>query len=194
MSGPSAGGLVSGPTAGAISNNPAAYIPEDGLAITQVNELRSQLLQRHPLLSSAALLPQSLVASLASDLAAKQPLVQNKSLTIAQTSGLQAALDERAKTTDVTTAINTRQPLVQNNSLTIAHTSGLQAALDERAKTTDVTTAINTRQPLVQNNSLTEGDGRTPFPERGRQRPRSAGKKIIGGKCLTRLRAVVILD
>ena len=43
MSGPSSGGLVSGPTAGAISNNPAPYIPEDGLAIFQINELRGEL-------------------------------------------------------------------------------------------------------------------------------------------------------
>ena len=41
--GPSAGGLVAGPTAGAISTNPAAYIPDDGLAIAQVSELRAEL-------------------------------------------------------------------------------------------------------------------------------------------------------
>ena len=55
--GPAAGGLQAGPTAGAISTNPAAYIPTDGLAIAQVNELRGQLLQKHPLITSAASLP-----------------------------------------------------------------------------------------------------------------------------------------
>ena len=43
FAGPSAGGLVAGPTAGAISTNPAAYIPDDGLAIAQVNELRTEI-------------------------------------------------------------------------------------------------------------------------------------------------------
>ena len=37
FAGPSAGGLVAGPTAGAISTNPAAYIPDDGLAIAQID-------------------------------------------------------------------------------------------------------------------------------------------------------------
>ena len=69
--GPAAGGLQAGPTAGAISTNPAAYIPSDGLAIAQVNELRGQLLQKHPLITAAASLSQSLVTGLPSDLAAK---------------------------------------------------------------------------------------------------------------------------
>ena len=68
---PSAGGLQAGPTAGAISTNLAAYIPDDGLAIAQVNELRGELSQKHPLITSAASLPQSLVTSLPSDLAAR---------------------------------------------------------------------------------------------------------------------------
>ena len=46
--GPSVGGLVQGPTTGAISSNPAAYIPDDGLAIAQVSELRTELAQKHP--------------------------------------------------------------------------------------------------------------------------------------------------
>ena len=46
--GPSAGGLVAGPTAGAITTNPAAYIPDDGLAIAQISELRGELTQKHP--------------------------------------------------------------------------------------------------------------------------------------------------
>ena len=79
FSGPSAGGLVAGPTAGAISTNPAAYIPTDGLAIVQVNELRGQLLQRHPLLTSAAPLSQSLVNGLLSDLASRPTTTQVES-------------------------------------------------------------------------------------------------------------------
>ena len=69
--GPSAGGLQAGPTAGAISTNPAAYIPDDGLAIAQVNELRGELAQKHLLLTAAASLPQNLVTGLPSDLASR---------------------------------------------------------------------------------------------------------------------------
>ena len=76
FAGPSAGGLVAGPTAGAISTNPAAYIPDDGLAIAQVNELRAELSTKHPLLTAAAPLAQSLVNSLSSDLAARATTVQ----------------------------------------------------------------------------------------------------------------------
>ena len=76
FAGPSAGGLVAGPTAGAISTNPAAYIPNDGLAIAQVNELRSELSTKHPLLTAAAPLGQSLVNGLSSDLAARATTVQ----------------------------------------------------------------------------------------------------------------------
>ena len=65
--GPSAGGLVAGPTAGAIITNPAAYIPDDGLAIAQISELRGELTQKHPRITSAATLPQDLVSSLPSD-------------------------------------------------------------------------------------------------------------------------------
>ena len=64
FAGPSA---VAGPTAGAISTNPAAYIPDDGLAIAQVNELRTELSTKHPMLTAAAPLAQSLVNSLSSD-------------------------------------------------------------------------------------------------------------------------------
>ena len=76
FAGPSAGGLVAGPTAGAISTNPAAYIPDDGLAIAQVNELRTELSTKHPLLTAAAPLAQSLVNSLSSDSAARATTVQ----------------------------------------------------------------------------------------------------------------------
>ena len=66
-----AGGLQAGLTAGAISTNPAAYIPQDGLAIAQISELRGQLLQKHQLITSAAPLSQSLVNGLSSDLNSK---------------------------------------------------------------------------------------------------------------------------
>ncbi len=42
FAGPTARGLQAGPTAGAISTNPAAYIPDDGLTIAQINELRGE--------------------------------------------------------------------------------------------------------------------------------------------------------
>ena len=69
--GPSAGGLVAGPTAGAITTNPAAYIPDDGLAIAQISELRTELAQKHPYITPTASLPQNLVTSLPSDFAAR---------------------------------------------------------------------------------------------------------------------------
>ncbi len=53
FAGPSAGGLQAGPTAGAINTNLAPYIPSDGLAITQVDQLRGELLNKHPLLTAA---------------------------------------------------------------------------------------------------------------------------------------------
>ena len=59
FAGPAAGGLQAGPTAGAISTNPAAYIPDDGLAIAQIDQLRGELLNKHPLLTAAAPLGQS---------------------------------------------------------------------------------------------------------------------------------------
>ncbi len=76
FAGPSAGGLVAGPTAGAITTNPAAYIPDDGLAIVQVSELRTELTQKHPLLTAAAPLGQGLVHGLSNDLAARATTVQ----------------------------------------------------------------------------------------------------------------------
>ena len=72
FAGPLAGGLV----AGAITANPSAYIPNDGLAIAQVAELRTELTQKHPLITAAAPLGQSLVNGLPSDLAARATMVQ----------------------------------------------------------------------------------------------------------------------
>ena len=67
FAGPSAGGLQAGPTAGAITTNPAAYIPSDGLAIAQIDQLRGELQNKHPLLTAAAPLGQHLVNSLSCD-------------------------------------------------------------------------------------------------------------------------------
>ena len=131
--GPTSGVLVAGPTTGAIHTNPAEYIPESGLLIAQVAELRSQLHQR------------AKTSDLNTAIALREPLIQDGGLSIARTSGLQAALDERAKTGDLNTAIATREPLIQDGGLTVARSSGLQAALDERAKTSDVNVALFTK-------------------------------------------------
>ena len=42
FAGPAAGGLQAGPTAGALLTNLAAYIPTDGLAIAQIDQLRGE--------------------------------------------------------------------------------------------------------------------------------------------------------
>ena len=76
FAGPSAGGLQAGPTAGAISTNPAAYIPDDGLAIAHITELRGELSNKHPLLTAATPLGQNVVNGLSSDLAARATTVQ----------------------------------------------------------------------------------------------------------------------
>ena len=62
---------MAGPTMGAINANPAAYIPENGLLVSQVNALRDHLAQKHPLFGLGG-------------------------LAIGHTQGLQAALDSRA--------------------------------------------------------------------------------------------------
>ena len=103
FSGPSAGGLQAGPTAGAITTNPAAYIPTDGLAIAQIDQLRGELAQKHPLLSAAAPLGQNLVASLSSDLAA------------------------RATTTAVAAGLAQKQDVIAENSLPQSRVVGLVA-------------------------------------------------------------------
>ena len=69
--GPSAGGLVAGPTTGAINASPAAYIPDNGLTIAQISELRGELAQKHRLLTESAPLAQNLVTGLPGDIAAK---------------------------------------------------------------------------------------------------------------------------
>ena len=139
--GPTSGistGLHAGPTSGAIHTNPAKHIPESGLLIAQVAELRSQLDQR------------AKTSDLNTAIATREALIQDGGLSMARTSGLQAALDERAKTSDLNTAIATRQALIQDGGLTVARTSGLQAALDERVKTSDMNDAIATKASTQQ--------------------------------------------
>ena len=160
FAGPSAGGLVAGPTAGAINTNPASYIPDDGLAIAQVAELRGELTMKHPLITAAASLSQNLVSNLPSDLAMratveqlttglaqKHPLLTATStLPQALVTNLTSDLALRATAQQLTDSIATRQPVIQDGSLTIARTSGLQAALDEKARASDVSTALAGRQ------------------------------------------------
>ena len=123
--GPSAGGLVAGPTTGAINANPAAYIPDKGLTIAQINELRGELAQKHPRITATASLPQALVTSLPSDLAArattervaaglagKHPrITATASLPQALVTGLTSDLAARATAQQLADAIATREPL-----------------------------------------------------------------------------------
>lgn len=53
-------------------------------------------------------------------------VIDDSTLSIAKTSGLQAALDAKATVTQ----LNTKQATITNGDLTIAHTDGLQAAID----------------------------------------------------------------
>ena len=108
FAGPSAGGLQAGPTAGAITTNPAAYIPSDGLAIAQIDQLRGELSQKHPLLTAATPLGQNLVSMLSSDLAAR-----------ATTSALTAGLNT------LTQGLNTKQDVIQENGLQQTKVAGL---------------------------------------------------------------------
>ncbi len=117
--GPSAGGLVAGPTTGAINANPAAYIPNSGLAITQINELRGELAQKHRLLTESATLPQALVTGLPSDLAT------------------------RATAQQLADAIATREPLFAE--LPQARVTQLVSDLAARATTQQLAEAIATR-------------------------------------------------
>ena len=80
--------------------------------------------------------------------------IPESGLLIAQVRGLRSQLDQRAKTSDLNTAIATREPLIQDGGLTIARTSELQAALDERAKISDLNTTIATHQALIQDGGL----------------------------------------
>ena len=124
------GGLVAGPTTGAINANPTAYIPDNGLAIAEVNELRGELAQQHPLITTAASLPQHLVTSLASDLAAratteqvaaglagKHPLITaTATLPQALVTGLTSDLAARATNQQLADGLAARQPLLDASS------------------------------------------------------------------------------
>ena len=125
FSGPSAGGLQAGPTAGAITTNPAAYIPTDGLAIAQIDQLRGELAQKHPLLSAAAPLGQNLVASLSSDLAA------------------------RATTTALADGLSTKQNVIADGSLAQVKVTSLVADLAAKASVQQLNDAMSTKQAVI---------------------------------------------
>ena len=76
---------------------------------------------------------QSYVTNLVTDLQLKQNVITNDSLVIANTSGLQAALDAKPNALDVSTALNGKQPLIVDDSLSISHTANLQTTLNSLA-------------------------------------------------------------
>jgi len=111
------------------------------------------------------------------DLGTKQNTIQDGDLTIAKTSGLQTALDNKYNdtggtingsvnitgdlvvgTTNVITEIGTKQDTIGDGDLTIAKTNGLQTALDAKQATittaTDLTSKSLTTNVLVVNESL----------------------------------------
>ena len=100
FAGPSAGGLQPGPTAGALNTNPASYIPDDGLAIAQVAELRGELTMKHQLLTATSTLRQAFVTNLTSD------------------------LSTRATAQQLSDAIAIREPTIADGSLSQATVSG----------------------------------------------------------------------
>ena len=89
--GPAYGGLVAGPTTGATQANPAELIPNDGLAIAQINELRSQL-------------------------DGKRPLFGLDQLSLAHTAGLETALSERATTEALSAGLAAKQDALTASS------------------------------------------------------------------------------
>ena len=157
FSGPSAGGLQAGPTAGAITTNPAAYIPTDGLAIAQIDQLRGELAQKHPLLSAAAPLGQNLVASLSSDLAAratttavaaglaqKQDVIAENSLPQSRVVGLVADLAAKATSTALASGLGQKQDVIAENSLPQSRVFGLVADLAAKASSDALATIAKT--------------------------------------------------
>jgi len=125
FAGPSAGGLVAGPTAGAISTNPAAYIPDDGLAIAQINELRGELSNKHPLLTAATPLGQNLVNGLSSDLAA------------------------RATTVQLSAGLNAKQDTIQDGGLAQGKVSGLVSDLAAKASSAALAAGLATKENVI---------------------------------------------
>jgi hypothetical protein len=111
------------------------------------------------------------------EIGTKQNTIQDGDLTIAKTSGLQTALDNKYNdtggtingsvnitgdlvvgTTNVITEIGTKQDTIGDGDLTIAKTNGLQTALDAKQATittaTDLTSKSLTTNVLVVNESL----------------------------------------
>ena len=86
----------------------------------------------------------------------KQNLITNGSLSIARTSGLQAALASKhnlitdrslsiARTNDLQGALDSKQPTIADGGLSIAKTSGLQSALRQKVDLTTFNTANQQR-------------------------------------------------
>jgi hypothetical protein len=127
------------------------------------------------------------------EIGTKQDTIQDNGLTIAKTSGLQTALNNKYNntggtiggnvtingdlvvgTTNVITEIGTKQDTIQDNGLTIAKTSGLQTALNNKyddtggtidgnvdisgdlvVGSTNIITELGTKQDTIQDNGLT---------------------------------------
>ena len=132
FAGPLAGGLVAGPTAGAISTNPAAYIPSDGLAIAQIDQLRGELLNRQPLLTAATPLGQHLVQNLSGDLAA------------------------RATTVAMSAALGSKQDVIQDSGLSQAKIANLASDLAAKASLQLLSDGLAGKQGLIANGSLSQ--------------------------------------
>jgi len=107
----------------------------------------------------------------------KQPTIEDGDLTIANTAGLQTALNGKqatiedgdltiANTAGLQTALNGKQPTIEDGDLTIAKTDGLQTALNAKqptiedgdltiANTAGLQTALNGKQATIEDGDLT---------------------------------------
>ena len=105
-----------------------------------------------------------------SQVGTKQDSINDGDLTIANTSGLQSALDDKqdtiedgdltiAKTSGLQTALNNKQDTIEDGDLTIAFTSGLQTALNNKQDTIedgDLTIAFTSGLQTALNNKQDE--------------------------------------
>ena len=132
FAGPSAGGLQAGPTAGAISTNPAAYIPDDGLAIAQIDQLRGELSNKHPLLTAATPLGQNLVNNLSSDLAA------------------------RATTVQLSAGLNAKQDTIVDGGLAQSKVASLVTDLAAKASSAALVSGLATKENVIVDGSLSQ--------------------------------------
>ena len=113
FSGATAGGLVAGPATGNIlTDDPAALIGEGSLVIGQINDLQSQLNQKHPLFGVGDL-PQSYVSGLVNDLVAK------------------------ASSVDLANGLATKEPTIAEGGLVQSKDSSLVSDLAAKASSAD---------------------------------------------------------